>query len=106
MKPAIHPDFHLDATVTCTACGAVFHIPSTVKQQHIEICSNCHPVYTGKYRGAVSSGRVERFQKKLARAKELPAKTPKKRRLTPEEKLERKLEEKRKTAGTKRRKTR
>jgi large subunit ribosomal protein L31 len=95
MKKSVHPEFYASAKVTCTACGAVFLIPGTVKEQQTEICSNCHPIYTGKYRGVVSSGRVERFQKKLAAAKNAPAKIAKK-KLTAEEKLEKKLAVKRK----------
>lgn len=83
---------HQGAKVTCTSCKAVFTIPSTKKEIQIEICSNCHPVYTGKYRGVTSSGRVERFQKKMASAKKTEDK-PKKRKLTPEEKVEKKVKE-------------
>ena len=101
MKKAIHPEFHKDAKVTCTSCKTVFKIPSTVKEQQIEICSSCHPIYTGKFRGIMTSGRVERFQKKLAVAKAAPAKPEKKRKATPEEKLERKLEVKRVAASAK-----
>lgn len=94
MKSAIHPEFHLNAKTTCTACGAVFLIASTVKEQQIEICSNCHPIYTGKHRGVMSSGRVERFQKKLAAAAKAAPKVQK-RKLDPSEKLEKKLQAKR-----------
>jgi len=94
MKPSIHPPIHKDAKVTCTACGAVFTIPSTVKTQQIEICSNCHPVYTGKYRGVTSSGRVEKFQKRMASAQSIKASAKSKRkRLTTREKLEQKAKE-------------
>lgn len=95
MKPGIHPTFYQNAKITCTACGAVFTIPGTVKEIHTEVCSNCHPVYTGKHRGALISGRVERFQKKLAAAAKAPPKIAKHKKLSPEEKLERKLEIKR-----------
>jgi large subunit ribosomal protein L31 len=89
MKTAIHPQVYQDATVTCTACKAVFRIPSTKKEIQTEICSNCHPVYTGKYRGVTSSGRVQRFQKAKAAAQQAKAEVkPKKRRLSAEEKLE------------------
>ena len=94
MKKGIHPEFHKAAKVTCTSCKAVFLIPGTVKEQHIEICSNCHPVYTGEFRGVLTSGRVEKFQKRLAAAKLSPPKAAKKMKLTPEEKLEKKLEAK------------
>lgn len=95
MKPGIHPEFYAHAKITCTACGAIFTIPSTVKEIHIEVCSNCHPIYTGKHRGALTSGRVERFRKRLAAAAKAPPKTAKHKKLSPEEKLEKKLEIKR-----------
>ncbi len=95
MKSDIHPPFYKDATVTCTSCGAIFKIPGTAQKIHTEVCSNCHPVYTGKFRGVLTSGRVERFKKRIETAKAAPAKVEKKRKLSPEEKLERKLEVKR-----------
>ena len=94
MKAAIHPEFHTNAKITCTACGAIFLIGSTVKDQQTEICSNCHPIYTGKYRTVTASGRVERFQKKLAAAAAAPPKVLKKKQ-SAEEKLEKKLQAKR-----------
>ncbi len=66
MKKGIHPQVHQDAKTTCMSCSAVFAIPSTVKQQQVEVCSNCHPVYTGEYRGLMASGRVDRFRKMQA----------------------------------------
>ncbi len=63
MKKAIHPQLHKDAVTTCVSCSAVYAIPSTVKKQQVEICSNCHPIYTGEYRGLMASGRVDRFKK-------------------------------------------
>lgn len=63
MKKGIHPQLHLDAKTTCISCNAVYAIPSTVKTQQVEVCSNCHPVYTGEYRGLMASGRVDRFRK-------------------------------------------
>ncbi len=63
MKKAIHPQVHADAVTTCVSCNAVYPIASTVKEQSVEICSNCHPVYTGEYRGLMASGRVDRFRK-------------------------------------------
>lgn len=94
MKADIHPKVYADAKVTCTACKAVFVIPGTVKDQQIEICSQCHPVYTGKFRAAVSSGRVDKFKKKLAAAEKAKVVAkPSKRKLTQDEKLRKKLEE-------------
>ena len=89
MKADIHPQVFKEAKVTCTSCKAVFTIPSTKKENQIEICSNCHPVYTGKYRDISSSGRVERFRKRMAKKEDAMSK-PKKRKITPEEKVEKK----------------
>lgn len=63
MKKGIHPVIHKDAVTTCSSCSAVFKIPATVKVQQVEVCSNCHPIYTGEYRGLMVSGRVDRFRK-------------------------------------------
>ena len=66
MKADIHPDYVL-ATVTCS-CGNTFETRSTKPDLHVEICSNCHPFYTGKQKLLDSGGRVERFQRRLERA--------------------------------------
>jgi large subunit ribosomal protein L31 len=63
MKKDFHPKVHKDAKTTCVSCSSVYAIPSTVKDQQVEVCGNCHPVYTGEYRGIMSSGRVDRFRK-------------------------------------------
>ncbi len=63
MKKGIHPQMHQDAVTNCVSCSAKFTIPSTVKQQQVEVCKFCHPVYTGEYRGLMASGRVDRFRK-------------------------------------------
>lgn len=63
MKPAIHPEYK-NATITC-ACGYVVETRSTtVGNIHVEICSNCHPFFTGKQKLIDSAGRVEKFRKK------------------------------------------
>jgi large subunit ribosomal protein L31 len=62
MKKDIHPKYE-PTTATC-ACGNVFEIRSTVKDIKIEICSNCHPFFTGKQKLVDTAGRVERFKKK------------------------------------------
>ena len=66
MKPDIHPEYML-TTVTCS-CGASFETRSTKPELHVEICSNCHPFYTGKQKLMDTGGRVERFQRRLERA--------------------------------------
>jgi large subunit ribosomal protein L31 len=62
VKEKIHPEYVV-ATVTC-ACGETFQTHSTKKEIHLEICSACHPFFTGKQKYVDSAGRVERFQKK------------------------------------------
>jgi large subunit ribosomal protein L31 len=62
MKKGIHPELK-EATVTC-ACGSVFNTLSTKKDIKIELCSECHPFYTGEQRLVDSAGRVEKFNRK------------------------------------------
>ena len=66
MKTGIHPEYVL-ATVHC-ACGNEFQTRSTKPELHVEICSACHPFYTGKQKLMDTGGRVERFQRKLEKA--------------------------------------
>ena len=70
MKADIHPEYML-ATVRC-ACGNEFQTRSTKPELHVEICSACHPFYTGKQKLVDTGGRVERFNRRLA--KSTPAK--------------------------------
>ena len=62
MKQGIHPEYKA-ATITC-ACGHVAETRSTVKSLHVDICSDCHPFFTGKQKLVDSAGRVERFKRK------------------------------------------
>ncbi len=64
MKPDIHPKY-VESTVTCS-CGATFTTRSTVTSIHADVCSNCHPFYTGKQKILDTAGRVDRFRKKYA----------------------------------------
>lgn len=66
MKEGIHPKYEL-TKVTC-ACGNVFETKSTVKNMEIEICSACHPFFTGTQKLVDTTGRVERFKKKYGLA--------------------------------------
>jgi len=68
MKKGIHPQYYPDAKVIC-ACGNQFETGSTVKELSVEICSNCHPFYTGKQNLVDTAGRVEKFQKRAKAAK-------------------------------------
>ncbi|MFA7672366.1 MAG: 50S ribosomal protein L31 [Clostridia bacterium] len=62
MKKDLHPKYY-KTTATC-ACGNVFEIGSTKKDIKVEICSNCHPYFTGKQKLVDSGGRVDKFKKK------------------------------------------
>ena len=64
MKAGIHPDYE-EIQVTCS-CGNVFKTKSTMKKPlHIEVCSSCHPFYTGKQKIVDTAGRVEKFNQKF-----------------------------------------
>jgi large subunit ribosomal protein L31 len=63
MKKETHPTYYPDAKVEC-ACGNTFTVGSTVKEISIELCSNCHPFYTGKQKLVDTARRVEKFQEK------------------------------------------
>jgi len=74
MKQGIHPEY-VNATITC-ACGEVIHTRSTVPALRVEICSKCHPLFTGKQKLVDTEGRVQRFQRKYGKktaAAEAPA---------------------------------
>jgi large subunit ribosomal protein L31 len=67
MKAGIHPQY-MPAIITC-ACGESIHTRSTVPVLKVEICSKCHPLFTGRQKLIDSEGRVERFQRKYGRKK-------------------------------------
>lgn len=62
MKEGIHPKY--DAAQVVCACGNVIETRSTVPTIHVEICSNCHPFYTGKQKFMDTAGRIERYKRK------------------------------------------
>lgn len=62
MKKDIHPEYK-EATFTC-ACGAAYHARSTTESRKIDICSNCHPFFTGKQKLVDSAGKVEKFKRR------------------------------------------
>jgi large subunit ribosomal protein L31 len=66
MKTDIHPDY-VECTVKCS-CGNTFTTRSTVSDLHAELCSECHPFYTGKQKLVDTGGRVERFQRRFAQS--------------------------------------
>ena len=73
MKKGIHPKYNLKAKANC-ACGAVFEVGSTMDEIKNEICSQCHPFYTGNEKIMDTAGRVERFKKRQAATKTVKAK--------------------------------
>src|SRR3989337_3188036 len=66
MKKELHPQYYPEAKVTCTTCGNAFTVGSTQPELKVEVCSNCHPFYTGKEVLMDTQGRVEKFEKKRA----------------------------------------
>jgi len=71
MKKGIHPDY-VDCTVTC-GCGYSFQTRATRPDIHVEVCSQCHPFYTGKQKYVDTAGRVERFQRRYGMKSQAPA---------------------------------
>ncbi len=67
MKAGIHPKY-IETTISC-ACGNVIETRATKPEIKVEICSNCHPFYTGKHKLLDTAGRVERFMTKYANVK-------------------------------------
>jgi len=77
MKDKIHPKYH--KTTAACACGARYEIGSTKENIRLDICSACHPLFTGKQKMLDAEGRVEKFMKKYAKVEAKPtAKKPKK----------------------------
>ena len=68
MKEKIHPTYYADATATCS-CGNTFTLGATRKEMRVELCSKCHPFYTGEQRVVDTAGRVERFRRRYDRKK-------------------------------------
>jgi large subunit ribosomal protein L31 len=62
-----HPELHL-VEVRCSTCGTSFHTRSTADAITVDVCSNCHPAYTGETRTVATGGRIERFNRRRARA--------------------------------------
>jgi large subunit ribosomal protein L31 len=78
MKEGIHPTYFKESNAKC-ACGATFNVGSTEKDISVEICSMCHPFYTGKQKLVDTAGRVDKFKARIeAASKAKSAKTAKK----------------------------
>lgn len=70
MKQGIHPQYYDDCKVTC-ACGNAFTTGATVPAIHVELCSNCHPFFTGEMKYVDTLGKVEKFEKSRQKAREV-----------------------------------
>lgn len=66
MKSEIHPQY-VDSIITCGSCGTVIQTRSTKPEMHLDICSSCHPFFTGEARIVDTAGRVERFRRRYAK---------------------------------------
>lgn len=65
MREKIHPKWYPEAKVTCLSCGTVWTVGATLPEKKVDICSNCHPFYTGQQRIVDTEGQVDRFYKRL-----------------------------------------
>jgi large subunit ribosomal protein L31 len=73
MKSGIHPTYHNDTQVTC-ACGNKFTTGSTLEKIDVEVCSQCHPFFTGQQKFVDTRGRIDKFNKKVEQGKNYQAK--------------------------------
>lgn len=76
MKPEIHPKYYPNARIIC-ACGHTWTTGATLPEIRLDLCSNCHPFYTGEQRIVDTAGRVDRFKMRLAQKREKVEKTKK-----------------------------
>ena len=76
MKKDIHPKYFKKAKFTCS-CGHSFEVGSTLPEFHVEVCSACHPFYTGTAKFIDTAGRVDKFQARVKKAQEFKAKKKK-----------------------------
>jgi len=70
MKAGIHPEY-VECKVICSSCGSEVETHATVSELRVDLCSNCHPFYTGKKRIVDRAGRVDKFNQRVAAAKKL-----------------------------------
>ena len=77
MKQNIHPKYNSSVNVTCS-CGNTFETGSTIDKINVEVCSACHPFYSGTAKFIDTAGRVDKFKAKMEKAKEFAAKSTKK----------------------------
>ena len=73
MKQNLHPEWFAEAQITCSTCGTVWTTGATIPELRVEICSNCHPFYTGEQRIVDTEGRVDKFYNRLKRRDQMRA---------------------------------
>lgn len=91
MKAKIHPNWFKEAKVTC-ACGNTFVVGATMPEISVEVCSVCHPFYTGQMKYLDAAGRVERFKTKLTKASKKVVSKSEKRRIKKEKKIKEEMD--------------
>lgn len=67
MNKEIHPEMK-NVKVACTTCGNKFEVKSTTNEIKVDVCSNCHPFYTGKQTSGTKAGRIDKFNKRIKKA--------------------------------------
>lgn len=87
MKAQIHPNWYPEAVVKC-ACGNTFTVGASIPTITVEVCSNCHPYYTGQMKYIDTAGRVDAFRAKMEKANTKSVSKTEKRRLKREKKIE------------------
>lgn len=91
MKTAIHPKWFQDSQVTC-ACGNTFVIGATVPTINVEVCSKCHPFYTGQMKFLDTTGRVEKFKQRVTAKSQKNVSKAEKRKLKREKRIQEELD--------------
>lgn len=91
MKASIHPKWHEEARVTC-ACGNTFTLGATMPEIQVEVCSKCHPFYTGQMKFVDTAGRVDAFKSKQKKAKSKVLSKAEKRKMKREKRIRKELE--------------
>lgn len=91
MKAQIHPKWYPEAKVTC-ACGNTFAVGSTIPEISVEVCSNCHPFYTGQLKFVDTAGRVEKFKVRQAAKTSQKVSKTEKRKLKKQREIEEEME--------------
>ena len=92
MKKEIHPQYNTAAKATC-ACGHTFEVGSTLDSINVEVCSNCHPFYTGEEKAIDTAGRVEKFKTRRKVAESAQADAKKREEIKAEKEKENKKKE-------------